>query len=540
MGGKEGALGYLVQAMVCVINSLLENNWEFVQIEPDTSNDKVDIAWYFEDKNPEMVQVKSSKNNFTLPDIRRWIQKTIEDAPDASEYRLILIGTCNDTTKKALNRIHESNVQEDDLDDNKLLKTNLDKIKIQLENYDQEALESKIYRYLGRFLSDKGKNPTAIALDMMSRALGYTFMAFSTQGKKDSREDFEARLMGWVNFHLHESEGKNSDLQLAFYLSKVVSFATQMKGLSSKLSERQFVKERQETLQLFDKISAMVIRPKEREEIRTENSSGNSFLISMYKYCEFTGDRRNAMVSMCQNLLGREPNDDFFYVGNLKQSIIQGVRLMFSTPPVERIGDEEEKAKFEAILGLEYKLKILNAKLEMYEYLDSHRIIPLVVRNIGTKHDENIRVRIEIDQTVSVVTFKDFKQPDAYVIEEFTGKNSVLHAMFSHRKDANIRPYSHNPYELPILPMSFIDSDEQVERLIREFRRYVKVLFDFESYNESNKNVLVFNFNELNPKESLAFPCFILVRTDRSFEIKYEITSQNLGEVSKGILSYEV
>lgn len=88
--------------------------------------------------------------------------------------------------------------------------------------------------------------------------------------------------------------------------------------------------------------------------------------------------------------------------------------------------------------------------------------------------------------------------------------------------------------------MPLIDYDERFKRLINEFLRYIKVLFDFESYNESNRNVLVFNFNELNPKESLAFPCFILVRTDKSFKIKYEITSQNLGEVSKGILSYEI
>lgn len=538
MGGKEGALGYLVQAMVCVVNSLLEENWTFVQIEPDTSNDKVDIAWYFEDKNPEMVQVKSSKNNFTLPDIRRWIQKTIEDAPDASEYRLILIGTCNDTTKKALNRIHESNVQEDDLDDNELLKTNLDKIKIQLENYDQEALESKIYRYLGRYLSDKGKNPTAIALDMMSRALGYTFMAFSTQGRKDSRDEFESRLMEWVNFNLRESEGRKSDLQLAFYLSNMVPYSTSMKKIFSRLSETRFEKEKQDVLLLFDKINGMVLPLKERNEEPKENPFGISILL--HRYCEFTGDRRKGIFSLCQKLLGREPDDDFFYVGNLKQSTLQGVRTMFSTPPVERIGDEEEKEKFEAILELEDKLEALNAKLEMYNYLDSHFLIPLVLRNVGIKHDEKIRVRIEIDQSVSVVTSRNVKQPDVYVIDDFTGEHSVLHRMLSHRENPNIRPYPHKPYELPVPPIPFMDNDERVKRLISKFRRYVGVLFDFDIYRESDKNVLIFDFDELNPKESLAFPCFFLVRAGKSFEMKYEITSQNLGDVSKGYLSYEI
>lgn len=89
--------------MVSAINSLSDDKWTHVQIEPDTDKDKVDIAWFREGESLEAVQVKSSKNNFPLPDALSWLETLIKDVHNASIYRLILIGTCSDSTKKAFN-----------------------------------------------------------------------------------------------------------------------------------------------------------------------------------------------------------------------------------------------------------------------------------------------------------------------------------------------------------------------------------------------------------------------------------------------------
>ncbi|ULO04848.1 hypothetical protein H1230_17035 [Paenibacillus sp. 19GGS1-52] len=90
MGGKEGAWGYLAQAVICVVNSFVSEEWEYVQIEPDTENDKVDIAWYYIKQEPKVVQVKTSKNNFTMPSIRKWLESLIDDYSEANCYELIL------------------------------------------------------------------------------------------------------------------------------------------------------------------------------------------------------------------------------------------------------------------------------------------------------------------------------------------------------------------------------------------------------------------------------------------------------------------
>ena len=540
MGGKEGAWGYLAQAVVCVINSLVEKSWTHVQIEPDTANDKVDIAWFYESSNPEVVQVKSSKNNFTHSNILSWLQTLIQDVPDAVEYRLILIGTCSDTTKKIINRINENRATDDDWNGITLLKTYGEKIKIQLENNDQEALESKIMRYLGRFLSDKGKYPTHTILELMSKSLAYQFMRFSTNGEKISREAFENQLLDWVNYnYLLEGELRQSDLKIEYYLFDKIPFSTSMNAYSTSLSKsRFFLRKKEEAFALYEKIKEMVIIRKEREEQEHTNILGRSLRFPYYSYCEFTEKRKKNIIYLSREFLGVELNDEFFYVGNLKQPSVR-VTPMFGSAYVETIGDKEEKVKYELLLKYEDKLEEIRSMLEMLSYLDSFYCIPLVLRNFGTKHDRNIRVKVKLPKNLRLLTANNMKQPDLNVIEYFTGFGSCLQKAFTHKKDSKIIPYSYRPYKILdniLYHLKYYNEEE----LIEEFRSYLKVLFDFEFYEEDGKYVLVFHFNEINPKETLAFPCFLLVQAGQSFEINYEITSQNLPNVANGVLTYQV
>ena len=46
MSGQAGARGYLLQALVCLLDSLEpDENWVSVTIEPNEESDKVDILW---------------------------------------------------------------------------------------------------------------------------------------------------------------------------------------------------------------------------------------------------------------------------------------------------------------------------------------------------------------------------------------------------------------------------------------------------------------------------------------------------------------
>lgn len=192
----------MAQAVVCVISTLITEEWEFVQIEPDTELDQVDIAWYYPNKQPRVVQVKTSKNNFTMSNIRKWTLSLINDYHEADFYELFLIGTCNDETKQIINRINEKKATDKDFGENATLISKKRNITITQRLNDQEALEAIIYRNLGKFLSRSGKHANDTDLELMSKSLIYTYMLYSTQGKKEERIDFENRLLSWIEHFL--------------------------------------------------------------------------------------------------------------------------------------------------------------------------------------------------------------------------------------------------------------------------------------------------------------------------------------------------
>lgn len=106
MGGLEGFRGYYYQALATFLNGVRDDEWIQVTLEADTKEDKVDILWEYDEKIVS-IQVKSSKNNFSISDISKWLYELIEDTTndfadifDEIFFELILIGPINkDTTK---------------------------------------------------------------------------------------------------------------------------------------------------------------------------------------------------------------------------------------------------------------------------------------------------------------------------------------------------------------------------------------------------------------------------------------------------------
>ena len=79
MGGKEGSRGFLYQAFASVLESLTDNRWDKIYVEFPSSNDKVDIALEREDQIIKCIQVKSTVNFFSKPDIIKWLGDLIND-----------------------------------------------------------------------------------------------------------------------------------------------------------------------------------------------------------------------------------------------------------------------------------------------------------------------------------------------------------------------------------------------------------------------------------------------------------------------------
>lgn len=95
MGGKEASRGFLYQGFACVLEALTDkSNWDKIYIEYPTANDKVDIALEAKNKIVKSIQVKSTINVFSKPDIITWLSDLIKDI-ESPDYELFLIGQCD-------------------------------------------------------------------------------------------------------------------------------------------------------------------------------------------------------------------------------------------------------------------------------------------------------------------------------------------------------------------------------------------------------------------------------------------------------------
>lgn len=106
MSGRFGALGYVYQGIVAVLNCLETGNWEQIKVEPVTPNDKVDIVLKKGERILKAIQVKSSQNKFEKPSIKEWIDGLKKDI-EADEYELVLVG--NNYTFPAMKYCEEIN-----------------------------------------------------------------------------------------------------------------------------------------------------------------------------------------------------------------------------------------------------------------------------------------------------------------------------------------------------------------------------------------------------------------------------------------------
>ncbi|MFF3926273.1 hypothetical protein [Paenibacillus lactis] len=542
MGGKEGARGYLYQSVVSVLNSLVAEDWLFVQIEPDTANDKVDISWLYENDEQEVTQVKSSINNFTKPNIISWFETLFKDVPNAKAFKLILIGTCSDPTTKFINKLNKNNFDVDELKGLTTISPYLDKLTVQLENFNLDSMESKIYTSLNKFLSYKGLTVGHHLLEMMTGAIVYQFIKFSTNGSRVSKVDFEKQLLEWVYFNYPEIKGDlpSNKLIVEFYHSTKVPFSNTMQSFNLQLLNTKCIEERKEQLKMvIEEIKSIHIPQIEKEMEKKAEVGIKQFALELLISSEYSTKKQQEVRDKTQRLLGILLSDDFFYVGNLKE---QKVRLhtLFSSSPVQRIGDEFERQKFEKLEEFDYELEKLNSYVQQFEFLEGFLAIPLVLKNEGKQYDEKIKVLIKLPKNVEVLTPEKYQLPEYIVLEQFTGYNSILDLCLRHQKDSKVEDNINKSFIPYTLHRNFYDIEDRIKRDYSDFKWYLQTLLNFEIHNEADGLVLEYRFDELNPKENIAFPSYLLVKANESFVIYYEITSKNSQDVTTGKLHYKL
>jgi len=181
MGGNAGIRGYIIQTIICLLDSLeTDNQWISVTLEPLDESEKVDIRWRYSNDKVKFSQVKSSENVIRFSFAKKVCEELESHSPNASEYELLLIGNVDDKLLKAK---EIGNVRIGEI---KPLNTQV--------LIDQAS--TKIDKYY------EGKNKPKISSqvrELIVKALTLEFGTSSIVGNEILRADFDAKLLQWIS-----------------------------------------------------------------------------------------------------------------------------------------------------------------------------------------------------------------------------------------------------------------------------------------------------------------------------------------------------
>ena len=108
MSGKDAQRGFKCQSIIALLECLERNDWDAIKIEPETEQDKADFFLYRNGKIITAIQVKSSVNSFGKPSVERILNDLKNDAKDAENVRLYLVGdNFTDSCRKFIRRTKE-------------------------------------------------------------------------------------------------------------------------------------------------------------------------------------------------------------------------------------------------------------------------------------------------------------------------------------------------------------------------------------------------------------------------------------------------
>ncbi|EEL70782.1 hypothetical protein [Bacillus mycoides] len=311
------------------------------------------------------------------------------------------------------------------------------------------------------------------------------------------------------------------------------------------MANSKFIHEKQGKLkELIKDISE--IKLKAFSEINKEKSDGedethsinlSAFGGSLLTSKELSPKKRADVIQKTNNLLNIQLEDGFFNIGGLMESRLSFSSPFFNNKSIE--GTETEKEKGEKIQDFLRELKALEGYLEMFNYIGSYFVIPLVLSNTGQEFNESITVKLKFPKEVEILEPQDLKVPSPLVIEEFT--DGILNYILRHNKDSKVQEnFEYTPLPSPPILSLSQSYSEKVESLNEDYSDYINSLFNVEIYNEDEYHVFEYYYRELNPKENISFPSYILFKASETFKFSYEITSKNLPDMLTGELSYQI
>lgn len=178
MGGREAIRGFAIQTLVALLDAVaVDHEWKAVTIEPDSSNDKVDILWRYADRM-RFVQVKSSKNVIGKSDVEGWVNDLkASGRADAYELKLagpVAAGVFNTNVFNGVDVPTPSSISLLDLTEQAVTK-------------------------LDKYLSNKGIDTVPVGIrEELVNICAARLLNGSSTGEEVGREAFDGWLLHWI------------------------------------------------------------------------------------------------------------------------------------------------------------------------------------------------------------------------------------------------------------------------------------------------------------------------------------------------------
>lgn len=175
MGGRDALQGYMVQALICLLE-VLGDEWDLIQLESE-EDEAVDIKICRGDET-EIVQVKSTINAFRPSDIEK-AALTLQSIK-ADKYRLVLVGNCS-------------------RDAGELARKGVGTVDVDIKTMNLGMLCSEAACRLGKYFENNEYDPRSIrVLEIMVSSLCHKLNETAIKKEKLSSQEFRERIDEWI------------------------------------------------------------------------------------------------------------------------------------------------------------------------------------------------------------------------------------------------------------------------------------------------------------------------------------------------------
>lgn len=224
-------------------------------------------------------------------------------------------------------------------------------------------------------------------------------------------------IIGSYNFESHQVTRALVPIEINKQESFVLHNKDLLNEANTLLTEIQELTNRIKVIEAEeDNFQAMLTKqPESTAQIQYQLPDVVHAMAESYKASEETVTWKNMEddKALIKHWLGTDVSDKFFDMGGLKQ-VVQSLE----NPSLN--GTDDEKAKYEKLQMLLYKLTLLDVRTNYIKTFEGMYFIPLAIQNISAMQDENIHVVVKIE-------IGEIVEPDEQLIwEEYQGLQGLL------------------------------------------------------------------------------------------------------------------